>query len=150
MARAIPVILLSMFKFLPSPSLAVVLGFNFWETILITVPAGIAGVTFFYLISGFLMDRSRRKRILRMAKEGYRSPRQFTSINKAMIWVKHRFGIAGIALITPAIISIPVGSIIMAKFFKHDRRALPALIVSVVFWGLVLTFLSIKFNLRFG
>lgn len=149
LAKAIPVILLSMIKFLPCPSLAVVLGYNFWQTILITVPAGIAGVAFFYLSANFLIDRSRRRRAKAIAAGRAKKTRNFTWLNKTLIRIKHRFGVLGIALITPTMLSIPLGSIIMAKFFKHKKEALPALIVSVAVWGVLLTFMSIKFNLRF-
>lgn len=148
MTKAIPVILLSAFKFLPCPSLAVLMGYGFWETLLITVPAGIAGTAFFYLSASFLMERSRRRK-LAAVQAGKRKVRQFTWINKVLIGIKHRFGIIGIALITPSILSIPLGSIVMAKFFKHKKEALPALMISVTFWGVLLTFLSIRFNLKF-
>jgi hypothetical protein len=148
MTKAIPVILLSAFKFLPCPSLAVVMGFSFWETLLITVPSGIAGTAFFFLTANFLMERS-RKRKLNAVQQGKRKVRQFTWINKVLIRIKQRFGLIGIALITPSVLSIPLGSIVMAKFFKHKKEALPALMASVAFWGVVLTFLSIRFNLKF-
>ena len=149
MGKAIPIILLSAFKFLPCPSLAVVLGFNFWQTLLITVPAGIAGVSFFFLSANFLMDRSRARKAKLMAAGRDEPFRKFTWLNKSLVKVKKRFGLYGLAILTPAFLSIPLGSIVMAKFFNHDKLALPALMVSVAVWGVVLTVLSIKFNIRF-
>jgi uncharacterized membrane protein len=147
--KAIPILLLSAFKFLPCPSLAVVLGFNFWQTMLITVPGGILGVVFFFLSANFLMDRSKARKAKKLQEGNLEPIRKFTWLNKSLVKVKKRFGMVGIAILTPAFLSIPLGSIVMAKFFKHNKMALPVLMVSVVFWGVVLTVLSIKFNFRF-
>jgi len=147
--KAIPILLLSAFKFLPCPSLAVVLGFNFWQTLLITVPGGIAGVIFFFLSSNFLMDRAKARKAKKALEGKEVTIRKFTWLNKSLVRVKKKFGMLGIAILTPPFLSIPLGSIVMAKFFKHNRLALPILVVSVAFWGVVLTVLSIQFNLRF-
>ena len=149
MMEAIPIILLSAFKFLPCPSLAVAMGYNFWETILITVPAGVAATVFFFLASNFLMERARRRKLTAVSTGKEKVKRQFTWLNKNLIRVKHRFGVVGIAFFTPTLLSIPLGSIIMAKFFKHKKEALPALMLSVIGWGVLLTILSVQFNLRF-
>jgi hypothetical protein len=37
------------------------------------------------------------------------------------------------------LISIPIGSIIAAKYFRHDRRTLPVLLSSVLIWSVVLS-----------
>ena len=47
-------------------------------------------------------------------------------------------GIKGIAILTPMFISIPLGSIITAKFFTHKKWAYPSLLLAVVFWALVI------------
>lgn len=59
-----------------------------------------------------------------------------------MVKVKHRVGIVGMALITPTILSIPIGAVVSAKFFKHNPWMLPALLLSVFLWALLLTTLT--------
>lgn len=44
-----------------------------------------------------------------------------------------RFGIIGIAFITPSLISIPIGSIVAANFYKKKKGVLIFLIISVFF-----------------
>lgn len=54
-----------------------------------------------------------------------------------MIKVKQRFGLSGIALITP-IISQPIGAFFAEKFFKDKRKVIAYLSISVVFWALTI------------
>ncbi|MCI0446804.1 hypothetical protein L0152_26840, partial [bacterium] len=52
------------------------------------------------------------------------------------------FGLAGVAFITPCIISIPVGSIIAANLYKNKARVLAYLFGSLVLWSLILNYLT--------
>ncbi|RMG80601.1 MAG: hypothetical protein D6707_06140 [Bacteroidetes bacterium] len=58
--------------------------------------------------------------------------------------VKSRFGILGVALITPVILSIPLGSMLAARFFSDNKMALPILMIAVLFWSVVLTTLVVN------
>ena len=68
-----------------------------------------------------------------------RGRRVFTRTNRFIVRVKRGHGMHGLAMITPPLISIPIGSILAAKYFHHDRRTLPTLLSSVVIWSVVLT-----------
>ncbi|MFB6258057.1 MAG: hypothetical protein ABEH38_05125 [Flavobacteriales bacterium] len=138
--EALTVLLTSSIKFLPSPFLSVnVYDFTFWETILMTMIGGVVGTTFFYLISGQLMKRAWDRR-MRRAAEG-RAPRKrtFRRRNKTIVRVKRKFGLIGLALVTPAIISIPIGAVLAAKYFRKRMETLPFMLFSVVLWSFLLT-----------
>lgn len=147
--KFIPIIFLSAVKFLPAPTLAIVAGFSFLESILITCSGGLAGVVTFYRSSEYLMERARKKKAAKLALGIGKPSLKFTRMNRFLVKLKHRFGIVGIALLTPAILSIPFGSIVMAKFFKHSHFAMPALMIAVAVWSFLLTFLTVKFGLLF-
>jgi uncharacterized membrane protein len=53
--------------------------------------------------------------------------------------VKQRYGILGLAMFAPPTLSIPVTALLAAKYFRHDRRTLPTLLVSVLLWSAVLS-----------
>lgn len=148
--EAFTVFLASSVKFLPSPFLSVnFYDFTFWQTIFISSSGGIVGILFFYLSSGYLMKRAWRRRMQREA-EGFGSPkRYFTRTNKIIVNVKKRFGLAGLAFITPAIISIPIGSILAAKYFRKRTATLPSLLVSVLLWSFFLTGIASLFGSPF-
>ncbi len=63
-----------------------------------------------------------------------------------MIRVKNRFGIVGIAIVTPCIISIPIGCILAARFFKNRTKVLTAMFISATGWAFILTFLNKQVN----
>ncbi|MFK7757608.1 MAG: hypothetical protein AB8B53_11830 [Flavobacteriales bacterium] len=109
-----------------------------FSTLLIGLTAGVCGTTFFYFLSEYFMRRSHRNRITRIKKGKAKPKKKFTRLNKLLVKVKQRIGLIGIAFITPTIVSIPVGTIIMAKFYKNNRWAYPSLIISLVLWGVAM------------
>jgi hypothetical protein len=62
-----------------------------------------------------------------------------------MIRIKHRFGLVGIAFITP-IISQPIGAFFAEKFFKNKKKVILYLSISVVFWAIALYVLLFMFH----
>ena len=69
----------------------------------------------------------------------------FTRTNRLIVRIKRGYGVKGLALLSPPILSIPITSILAAKYFRHDRRTLPLLLSSVVVWSFVLS-LAWKFT----
>jgi hypothetical protein len=136
--KALSVFALSMIKFPFSQVTATGLGFGFLPTFLITTAGGCTGVIIFYHASGWLLDRARRRRIRRMA-EGHAPKRSFSRTNRTIVRVKRSQGLSGLAFLTPILISVPIGSVLAAKYFRNDKRTLPVLLISVVAWGIVLT-----------
>jgi hypothetical protein len=148
--EALTVLLTSSTKFLPSPFLSInVYDFAFWETVLITTVGGIAGIFFFYGISGYLMRRAWERRMQRIAEGREPKKKNFRRRNKIIIQVKRKFGLIGLAIITPAIISIPIGCILAAKYFRTRKGTLPYLIVSTFLWSLFLSGIAQLFGSPF-
>ena len=65
--------------------------------------------------------------------------RVFTWKNKMIVLTVRRFGLVGIALLTPTLLSIPVGTIIAARYFRNPRKVVGYLCASVVLWSLILS-----------
>ncbi|NQV52278.1 MAG: hypothetical protein HQ500_03805 [Flavobacteriales bacterium] len=132
--RIIGLILFSSVKFLFAPSTVYLSGYNYWQTLLITIVGGILGVTvFFYTgsaIFSFIKDRFSTSGTAR---------KTFSKKNRFIIRIKASWGILGVAMLSPCLLSIPLGSLIAARYFRYDRRTLPMLIGAVVFWSLLLT-----------
>lgn len=148
--EVITVLLTSSTKFLPSPFLAVTFyGFSFWHTVLMTSAGGMIGIFFFYGLSGRLMERARKRKLRRIAEGKTTRKRNFRRTTKISVRVKLRFGLIGMAFITPAIISIPFGSILSAKYFRRNSMTLPALLISTLLWSLFLTSIAAYFGSPF-
>lgn len=63
----------------------------------------------------------------------------FTPQTRRMVKLWRKYGLFGIALITPVIISIPLGTIIATRFIPNRKKVLLYLCVSVIFWSLTMT-----------
>lgn len=69
----------------------------------------------------------------------------FTKTTRRMIRIKHRFGLAGIAAITP-LISQPIGAFFAEKFFKDKKKIIFYLSISVIIWAMGLYFILYLFH----
>jgi len=133
--QVVGLMLFSSVKFLFAPSTVYLSGYSFLQTVLITTGGGAFGVfVFFYsgrFIFAYITARfARRKGVKR---------KTFTRRNRLLIRVKNSYGLYGLALVSPCLISIPIGCFLAAKYFRHDRRTIPVFLLAVVFWSLVLT-----------
>jgi len=63
-------------------------------------------------------------------------------MNKFIVRIKHSIGIIGVCFYAPLFLSIPGGSIIAAKFYGHDRRAFPLIVLGIGVNGIILTSLA--------
>lgn len=137
------VVAASTVKLMASAIFSLGLGYGFWETFIYTSIGGCIGVFFFYRLSGWMMKRARLRRIHRAIaeKHGVVRPAKpvFTKRNRWIIRIKQGSGLRGLAALTPVVLTIPIGSIIAARYFRHDRRTLPALMVAVVLQAMVLS-----------
>lgn len=134
--RIIGLILFSSVKFLFAPATVYLSGYTFWQTLLITIVGGFIGVlTFFFAgraMFSWINERFSAKK-----------PRKnFSKKNRLLIKVKSSWGLIGLAIISPSLISIPLGSLLAARYFRHDRRTIPVFFGAVVLWSLVLTSLT--------
>lgn len=127
-------------KFLVAAWIGRGIGNDFLTTFLVISIGGITGVTFFYYSANFFMERARKKRL-----ESGEKKKNFTRMNKFLVRTKHRIGLYGLALLTASIISIPVGSIITAKFYGGQTKTIVVLYLAVLFVGIVTTLLAYIF-----
>ncbi len=130
----ISVFLLSTVKFvLGSVPLALGFGFPFLKSLLVTCSGGISGVLIFVNISEYLINKIKERG--RTHKKIQPFKKKFTLKNKIIVKVKMRFGLIGIAFLTPLLLSIPIGSFIALRYFKNKNKVQLYLFGSVFFWS---------------
>lgn len=98
---------------------------------LANVIGGIIGIVLFTYLGTVIQDNLVR-----------RFPRQFgrkfTRTTRMLVKVKQRFGLGGVAALTPIILSIPVG-VMFALALTHDKKKiLVSMITSILFWATIL------------
>ena len=140
MIQVILTILSSSVKFAMTFPLAVLqFNFNFAETVLWTNVGGILGIYFFTYLSDKIMEwwkrnfRKKRKKI-------------FTKKNRRIVRIKQDYGLIGIALITPLLLSIPVGAFLMVRYYPRSKYKIVALLTSNIIWSVIYTLFYIFWN----
>lgn len=131
---------LSGIKFFFAPSTTYLAGYSFIETLAITISGGVLGILVFFYFGEFLKYlfsgiRFRKKEKL-----------VFTKSSRRIVSIKEKYGLIGLVILTPILLSIPLGSLLAAKYFDHDKRTIPFLIISVVLWSLLLTSITALFG----
>lgn len=165
--KIIQVILLSSVKFLAGPPFAYFdnrYNFTFFETVLYCVIGGMLGVvTFTFFSSGLTMlwhwIRHQFKKVIHRKDyfsepladvEGHpevkydyleknQKPKVFTKRNRKIVKIWARYGLAGIALVTPVILSIPIGTLIANSLVSDRRKIILYMFCSILFWSVLMT-----------
>jgi hypothetical protein len=140
--EALTVMFFGVLKFFFSPIVSYKLNNSYWETVLLTGSGAIIGTLVFYLGGARFLEWIRLRRVKAKARalaKGERPKRAFTRTNRMIVRLKRGFGVAGVAFALPPVVSIPIAALIAAKYFRHDRRTLPLLLISVVAWTLILS-----------
>jgi len=136
-------ILFSSFKFAATfPLVIIQYEFSFLETILWTNVGGILGVYFFAFLSGKLL--SWWKRTFRRSNKNILSDEQqvkkiFTRRNRRIVRIKQKYGLTGIALITPFLLSIPVGVFLVVRYYRTSKAKFLYLIAANLIWSVIYT-----------
>ena len=134
----ISVFLISGIKFFAAPLLAKTFGYTYFETILVTTLGGFVGVFVFYNLGS---------RIVRFFPSFFKpinaKRKIFTKKNKFYVKLIRNYGLFGIAIFSPILISIPVGSFLAARFFENQKTmALAIMCAAVLIWSVsISTFL---------
>lgn len=125
------VILTSSVKFFAGPILAKSLGFSYLNTVIISSAGGVVGVFVFFNLGTRIVNF-----FPNFFKPIKKKKRVFTKKNKFFVNVIRNYGLFGLSIFTPVLISIPVGAFLAARFF-HDQKntALLIMSISVVLWS---------------
>jgi hypothetical protein len=110
---------------------------NFWESLLFGISSGTFGIiVFMFLSSGLLRLWNWFKLKTGLFKR--KKPRKvFSKRSRRWVKVKSKFGLFGIAFLTPIILSIPIGCFIAMRYYKNNKKVFIYLFVSVVVWSVI-------------
>ena len=131
------VFLLSTVKFVfGGVPLALTYNFSFFESVTVTSIGGFTGCVFFVFLSEKLVINYRQRIANKLHLTNKRaSKRVFTKKKRFIIKIKARFGLVGIAALTPLLLSIPLGCFVAVRYFKHKQRILIYMFTSVILWS---------------
>jgi hypothetical protein len=137
--KALTIILLCTWKFAATFPVAVyVMKMSYLQTILYTNIGGILGALIFVYISAMLIKlwKNYVPPSIRFSKK---ERKIFTRRNRKLVKMKATFGFFGIIILSPVILSIPVGSFLIVKYYGSRITNVLWLIAGQVAWSLVYT-----------
>lgn len=166
--RAGAIILLSSVKFVAGPTIVYFnekYDFSFLRTNFYTITGGMLGVTIVLYLSPFIMKLWYWLKLIyhrfSHPKDSYftepiadtnqpmevhysyvRTKKQkkiFTPRNRRIIRIWKKYGLWGVAWLTPIILSIPVGTFIMTRLEKKKKKIVFKLLISIITWSFALT-----------
>lgn len=137
--KALIVIISSTWKFAATFPVAIYLfKMSFFETILYTNIGGLLGITVFTLVSRGLLKMfdAYWPAKLRCKKK----PRKtFTKRNRWLVIIKNKYGLPGIVILTPVILSIPIGVFLNTKYYGHKKSSYLYILLGHIAWSFIYT-----------
>lgn len=135
--KELTIIFFSTFKFAATFPVAIYLvKMTPLETLLYTNIGGLAGTFAFMYLSEFLI-RMWNKYWPQSLKRKKKKKKVFTAGNRRIVRIKNKFGLWGIVILNPVILSIPIGSFLMVKYFGLKLKNMVWLLAGQVTWSVV-------------
>jgi len=148
--KLLQILLLSGIKFFFAPLISVGYGYNYFQTILITSVGGIIGILFFFFFSKWLIKQYNKfcpiifagftgknvdqaKKILNC--EPSNNKKIFTSKSRNIIKLRKKYGYLGIIILTPILLSIPIGAFLAQRYYSKRKSTLLYMSLSIALWS---------------
>lgn len=130
-----------------APLLGEQLSLSFPITWISTFSGGLVSAMIFYFGSEYFMKRYHLKKAQKIHEalasgQAIKTKKNFTRINKALVKFKHSLGQKWLSLFAPLFLSVPIGSIVCAKFFGKKKSTFPLIIIGLAFNSGILTLLA--------
>jgi hypothetical protein len=109
---------------------------TFWEGFFFGVTSGVFGIfTFMFLSTIILHFWQWIKGQLGIKR--VKPKKVFSKRARMMVRIKTKYGLVGIALLSPLIISLPVGVFLAMRYFKNKKKVFVYMLGGVIIWSLI-------------
>ena len=159
--KIIQVFLLASVKYVLTFPFALLIGLNFKQTLIAVTLGGIVGFIFFYQMSGFAISRFHhvknflRKHVPYPIRLKYRKllawrksitgEKVFTRKTRFIVNFRKKFGLPGIIVLSPIILSLPIGAFLLNKYYPKCKLVLPFMVISILSWTAVFVAFALIF-----
>ncbi len=110
---------------------------SFVLSLLLTVGGGMFGIWFFSSVGKhlkkWLANRKKNKAENSETPQGIKINKQ----KRLIVRIKQKYGLVGIAFLTPCILTVPVGAVAAGMLFRNKAKMYAYMLVSFIFWSLV-------------
>ncbi|OFX58378.1 MAG: hypothetical protein A2066_14780 [Bacteroidetes bacterium GWB2_41_8] len=159
--KFIQVFLLASVKYVLTFPFAIVIGLNFEQTLIAVTLGGIAGFFFFYHFSGFAIKqfhhvktfiwkfsppafRQKYRQIISWRKS-LTGEKVFTKRNRFIARFRSKYGLPGIIIASPVVLSLPIGAFLLNKYYPKHKLVMPYMILSILSWAAVFVAVALIF-----
>jgi hypothetical protein len=139
---------LGTFKYIPAQWFlfaaisAVGVKFNFFEYFIPTYLGAVASMMVFYYSSSILVNKFNQFVIAIIdfifKNNNFSFKRRFNKMNRLMIKIKWNMNIYLFTFVAPLFLSIPLGSIACAKFYGHQKKTFPLMLINMAVYGIIM------------
>jgi membrane protein DedA with SNARE-associated domain len=120
--KAIPIFVFCLFKFIMGPTLGYAAGLHIITTIVVTVLGMMTSVVAFTYFGDWLR--------MKLLKRWMSKRKRFTPGNRQAVRIWNRFGIVGVAILTPILFTPILGTIIAVAFGSPKEKLLLYMFIS--------------------
>lgn len=123
-----------MVKFMFSPLIGPTFDLTFMETYIANLAGALIAMTLFYFAAEYFLKRNHNNKIKKYkialaSGKALKKQKIFTKRNKTIVRLKNKIGIIPFSFWAPLLLSIPIGSIITAKFFGKRKWTYPLMVI---------------------
>ncbi len=156
--KIINVFLISTVRYFYTPMFGLLIKLDLTSTVITMLAGGVLSFIVYYNLSSLLFmlgkyvkpllikifpDSWNKKYILWLIKrkEKRKHKKKFTRRNRFIVKFKRNYGMYGIILLTPWLLSLVFGAILLRKYYSNRKDALPLAIAAIIVEGLLLNFI---------
>lgn len=126
-ATFLGIYLMTLFKFIAGPALGSLAGYSLLEIMFVTVSGMMSSV----LVFTYLGEWAKRQ----WDRRFYQRRPVFTKKNRRMVTVWQKSGAAGVAFLTPLLLTPIGGTLVMTSFGVKRRIIITYMLISAVWWS---------------
>ena len=138
--RAIPVYFSTMFKFVFGPIGGYAARLNIVTTIIATTAGSMTVVLLFAFFGNFIRTK--------IMHRFFNKRKLFTVRNRRFVTIWKKYGIIGIAVLTPILLTPIGGSILAVSFGAPRNKLILYMLITSTFWAIVFSVLVYEFGAR--
>ncbi len=124
------------------PAACLLFNFNFIEVFIVSCIGGIGGTIFYVYLFGAITKWWENFRLKRF---GPSKKKIFTKSTRRIIKIKNRFGLIGISILTPVLLSIPLGAYLGERFYKDKRKVIVYISICTMAWSVIFYLIYFSF-----
>jgi len=129
------IFLISSVKFIFAFPLAINFELDIFHIFCITVSGGLFGIVIFSFLSDFIIKIWTKVFIQSLINKNLTTTGKQQKRIRKYINIKNKYGLIGISLLSPILLSIPLGTFLAVKFFGRKLSTILYLSFFVIVWG---------------